>query len=82
MIEKRIVDRVSRKIYQQFPEMSGVSPSIRQPSISKDNQERAVSAYLLTYQVSVSLPGGKSMPRWVRVMVNTDGNILKISTSL
>ncbi len=81
MIETRIIDNVSRKIYQQFPEMAGISPSVRLQSPSQGKKERAGGAYLLTYQASVSLPGGKSMPRWVRVTVNADGNILKISTS-
>ncbi len=81
MIETRVLDHISRKIYQQFPEMSGVSPSIRQQSPSQGKKERAGGTYLLTYQSSVTLPGGKSMPRWVRVTVNASGNILKISTS-
>ncbi len=81
MIDNRIVDTVSRKIYQQFPEMSGISPSIRQQNSTQGSKNRHGENYLLTYQASASLPGGKSMPRWVRVTVNMDGKILKISTS-
>ena len=81
MIDTRVVDTVSSKIYQQFPEMSGISPSVRQQTSPKASQGTSADTYLLTFQTNASLAGGKSMPRWVRVTVNSSGKILKISTS-
>lgn len=82
-MDPKIVKSLSAKIYRQFPEMAGVQPKLR---LQRTTQAKSVnsdppSTYLLTFHTKVNISGGKSIPRWVRVVVNAKGTILKITTS-
>ena len=67
-----IKEKVNRKVYRQFPELEGKSPSV---SARPDGEK------LYTYHGSVSLPNGRSMSRVVRVVVSENGRILKLTSS-
>jgi hypothetical protein len=70
---------VRKEVYRRFPEFSGVRPKVQtQRSSSAKNGDKT---YLLTFKTKADLPGNKSMPRWVRIVANENGKILKISTS-
>jgi hypothetical protein len=75
-MEARYVKSISSKIYRQFPELSGVRPKVRLQSGTGSS-----SKYLLTFSGEVKLATGKSMPRTVRVVASSAGDIVKISTS-
>jgi hypothetical protein len=74
-MEKGTIQKVSRQVVRTFPEMDGVSPTVRAQTGSEASQ------YLLTYKGKAALPGGKSLTRIVRVVADERGRILRISTS-
>ena len=65
-------EKVNKKVYRQFPELEGKSPSL---------SSRPGGETLYTYKGSVQLPNGKSMSRVVRVVVSESGRILKLTSS-
>ena len=71
-----VVSRISRQVVRTFPEMDGVSPTVRPQGAGAGND-----VYLLTFKGRVSLPGGKTMSRIVRVTADAGGRIIRISTS-
>jgi hypothetical protein len=74
-MEKGTVQKVSRQVVRTFPEMDGITPTVRsQPGGPEGN-------FLLTYKGKAALPGGKSLTRIVRVVADDRGRILRISTS-
>jgi hypothetical protein len=73
------ISSVRKQVYRRFPEFSGVRPKVQvQRTSSAKNDDKT---YLLTFKTKASLPGKKSMSRWVRIVANENGKILKISTS-
>jgi hypothetical protein len=71
-MEKELIDRVNREIYQKFPNLAGKSPRIiRQPD----------DKFLLIYNASSELPGGKAIAQVIRVVCDSDGEISKITSS-
>jgi len=75
-MEQSALNKINRKVSRQFPEMAGVQPTIRTSQGPPDAQY-----YTLTYKGTAALPGGKSMPRVVRVQADENGNVLRMSTS-
>ena len=75
-MDARILDDVIKKIQRRFPEMAGIRPKVHTQRASEAN-----GTYLLVFQNHARVAGGQSLPRAVRVVVNEDGKILKISTS-
>jgi hypothetical protein len=74
-MEKGTIQKVSRQVVRTFPEMDGVTPTVRaQPGSDADQ-------YLLTYKGKAALPGGKSLTRIVRVVADDTGRIVRITTS-
>ncbi len=62
---------INQEVYRRFPELRGVKPSM----------QKIAQNTLLIYQSQVILPGNKALQRSVRVVVNEQGKIVKISTS-
>ena len=77
-MKRNIVQKISKEIYRRFPEFSGVSPKIKEQQASKSSGS---PTYLLTFNTKVSLPDKKTMTRWVRVVADDTGKILKTTTS-
>ena len=75
-MEKDSIAKVTRQVIRTFPEMDGVSPSVRGQSESPD-----AAQFVLTYKGKAPLPGGKTLTRIVRVVADDRGRILRISTS-
>lgn len=80
MSKKEISEKVSRKIYRKHPEFKGVKPKITERSVG-EGVEAGVGGYVLIFKIKGSAPGGKTIPRLLRVVVDPDGSIQKISTS-
>ena len=70
-MNEQAIDKVTRAVVKQFPEMREARPSIK----SRGDE------YLVTYKGSADLPGGKTMKRIVRVVADDRGEIIKLSTS-
>ncbi len=70
------MSRVNQKVIRQFPEMAGVDPQVRSQKTPDSHQQ-----FLLTYQGSADLPGGRTLKRIVRVVADSAGRVIRISTS-
>lgn len=81
-MDKRAISKISKSVYQQFPEMKGTHPRVE-----NNNQPRAKSlknlptTFLLTFKAVAKDPTGRKIPRQVRVVANEKGKILRLSTS-
>lgn len=85
-LDPKIINNVSEKVYKRFPEISGTKPSIKKQGVAKKNPRNEYSlsgssSFLLTYRGTVEVANGRKMERWIRVVVNEHGNILKMTTS-
>ncbi len=76
-----IVEDISAKIYRKFPEVKGVKPKVRKQPVPKGSPKPKEPVYLLTYNSQGRGPGGKKIPRWVRVAATPRGKIKKTTTS-
>jgi hypothetical protein len=75
-VKSSSISKVKKEVRNQFPEMTGVKPSIRKQEM-RDGDEQ----YLLTFKGKADLPGGRKISRVVRVVADERGRILKLSTS-
>lgn len=74
-----VLRSITQEIYRRFPEVKGAVPQVRQqPGAPRDS---ATQIYLLTYQSRVKTADQKTLVRRVRVTVNEQGKMLKVSTS-
>jgi hypothetical protein len=64
--------KVCKTVYSRNPNFTGV-----QPKVSKDIYGNT----LMIFTTKGALPGGKSLVQTVRVLVNHEGKISKISSS-
>jgi hypothetical protein len=73
------IQMVSKEVYRRFPDFSGVKPKVQaqKPPTGAFTEK----TYLLTFHQNARLGDEKVLPRWVRVVVDESGKILKISTS-
>jgi hypothetical protein len=62
---------INQEVYQRFPDLKGVKP--RMQKVDRNT--------LLTYQKQVILAEQKTIHRSVRVVVDENGRIVKITTS-
>lgn len=76
-MKPKTVTQITRKVAEQFPEMEGVKPAVRRQAVPGNG----TSQFLLTYKGVSELPGGKTMPRIVRVVADEEGRVIRISTS-
>lgn len=76
-----LLPTINNQIYRQFPEFSGVKPSIQKHAPSKNPSEQTPITYLLIYSIHAQVANNKSMVRVVRVVVNEKGKIIKVTTS-
>jgi len=89
-IEDRHLSSAKRLVREKFPEMAGVEPSVaRRRSHSKGLKQGSGQSggsdgpahYVLTFEKDVSLPGGGSLKRLVRVTVDRSGEVVKLTSS-
>ena len=75
-MDQSSINKVSRKVAKQFPEMKGIKPAIRRRSGSGKAQH-----FELTFKGKVEVPGGRSLRRVVRVVADEKGKVIRMSTS-
>jgi hypothetical protein len=75
-METDVQNRIARQVVRSFPEMNGVTPSVRRQS-----EKHGQSQFLLVFKGKASLPGGRTLTRIVRVVADESGNIVRMSTS-
>jgi hypothetical protein len=71
-MDSKLIDKVCSQVYKKFPEVKGKKPKIR---------EYTSSQHLFIFSAKVTTSDGRSMPRTIRVIVNDDGKIGKMTTS-
>jgi hypothetical protein len=84
-MDPKVVQSISLEVYRRFPDLRGRRPRVqavrpgqtRSAGLASTNGGR----YLLVYAGRVATSTGKQMPYNVRVVVDEQGKILKISTS-
>jgi hypothetical protein len=76
-MDRSMISKISQQVSRQFPEMSGVNPTVQ----SQKGSAKSGQCYVLTYKGKADLPGGRVMKRIVRVVVDDQGQIIRISTS-
>ncbi len=86
MLDQKTIQAITRQVHRKFPEMAGSRPTVRQQHIPQSKSlspapVRQAPVYLLTFRGSASAPGGKALPRSVRVVVDAHGKVLKMTTS-
>ena len=70
-MDHTLLHPINQEVYRRFPGLRGVKPKM----------QKLAENTLLIYQSQVSLPDNKLLQRSVRVVVNEQGKIVKISTS-
>ena len=83
-MDPKVLKSVVAQVQRRFPEFAGSQPKVRQQSAPQAKSASAAPTYLLTFQSTAKVAssnGGKTIPRWVRVVVSEKGKIIKITTS-
>jgi len=79
-MDASLIKSISQDVYRRFPEFEGIQPKV-QKHTTQPKASGSPQTFLLTYNHRVSLPDQKTLPRWVRVVANEQGRILKVTTS-
>ena len=74
------IESIAKQVHRQFPEIQNLRPTVQSQPGAK-SAEVAGDRFLLTFKARGQGPGGKSIPRIVRVTADERGKIIKISTS-
>jgi hypothetical protein len=71
-MERKYIENICAQIYRKFPEVNGAQPAV---SERPDNQT------LLIFKGSAATTDGHTIQRVVRVVADSNGKILKTTTS-
>ncbi len=74
------IESIAQQVRRQFPEIQDTRPSVQSQPGAK-SIEAGADRFVLTFKARGQGPGGKSIPRIVRVIADERGKIIKISTS-
>jgi hypothetical protein len=81
-LNQKVIQAVSSEIYRRFPEVKGKQPRVQ---IRSSTKGRSIFSprptYLLTFRGQATTSTSKTLPYWVRVVIDDRGRILKITMS-
>lgn len=80
-MDKKAIDKISQSVYRQFPEFKGKRPKIDRNYGPQSKSASKADKHLLIYSTTAKNAAGKSIPRRVRVVADSRGKIIRISTS-
>ena len=80
-MNKAAINKITKSIYQQFPEMKGSKPTIEPNKQYQAKSPSLAQTYQLTFSKMATDALGNQFPRRVRVVSNDKGEILRVSTS-
>jgi hypothetical protein len=84
-MDQKLLQTVSQEVYRRFPELIGRRPRVQaiRPGQNRSNGDSFPedAKHLLVFSARATTSTGKQMPYIVRVVVNEQGKILKISSS-
>jgi hypothetical protein len=90
MLDPELIQTLSEQIQRQFPQVAGRQPTVRAqygPAQTTARQAKRITTeaepttYLLTFNGRVELAEHMALNTWVRVVVSSQGQIIKITTS-
>lgn len=76
-MDQNAMKKVTRKVTRQFPELKGARPTIKRQAAVGNGKEQ----FVLTYKGEAELPGGRTIKRIVRVVADSSGKVIRMSTS-
>lgn len=80
-MNRDLLQAINQEVYRRFPEVKDRRPKIQKQEVAAFRAIVKSPTYLLIYQGQALTVGKKVLPRLVRVVVNEQGKILKMSTS-
>lgn len=84
-MEPKVIQSISQEVYRRFPMLAGRRPRVQTYKTSSGRFGRALSpgqpAYLLIYQGQGQTVTNRKIPVIVRVVVDGNGKVLKMSSS-
>jgi len=80
-MNERITASACKEVYRRFPEMRGVQPKLYPFGPKKNNATNPSLRYLLIFQGKGETESRKRFTYSVRVVVNSQGKVLKMSMS-
>ena len=83
-MEPKILQQVVTQIHKRYPEFAGCKPRVRRQAPPTNATALGEPTYLLTFSTAAtaqSAGGSRTMPRYLRVVVNERGKLIKITTS-
>jgi hypothetical protein len=75
------INKISEEIYRRFPEVNGKKPQVNKRQFAKKRSILRSNTYSLTYRGQSKTLLNKTIPFYVRAIVNENGKILKITMS-
>ncbi len=83
-MEPNLLKTIVSQIHRRYPEFSHSQPKVRLQKAPPSHSGSLEPTYLLTFHNKASAgsdPNVKTLPRWMRVVVNQKGKIVKVTTS-
>jgi len=83
-MDPKLLKQVVSQIHKRYTEFEGCQPKVRQQSPPQGQATSDLPRYLLTFSgkaTAKSANGTRSMPRYLRVVVDSTGKIVKVTTS-
>ena len=80
-MNERLIENVCREVYRRFPEIRGSKPKVEPYSSAKNQTANPSPKFLLVFKGKAVTDTKKSLPYVIRVIVNGQGKILKMSMS-
>jgi hypothetical protein len=71
-MDRQLISSICTQVYRKFPETNGSQPKV---TARPDDQ------FLLVFKAVATTADGRSLPRTVRVVADSKGKILKMTTS-
>jgi hypothetical protein len=80
-MNQKLIENICREVYLKYPELRGMQPKVQPFIAEKSHSSNASPKFLLIFQDKASTATSKALPYSVRVVVNMQGKILKMSMS-
>jgi len=83
-MDQKLLKQVVADVYDRYPEFAGCRPKVRLQTTAQGKPADDPPNYLLTFKGTASArsaTGTKSISRYLRVVVDQQGKIIKVTTS-
>lgn len=80
-MDPEVYNKSLSKIYKRYPEFTGSKPSVKKQNPISGNSKISAPIYLWIFRKTVKTEDNQSFQRVLRILLNSNGKILKVSTS-